>query len=225
MIEHGGFFFPDGEQHFIANYGDALDSYQARERDAAYAYVKDWTAVIDLGANVGLFSRPFSAKFKTVWAFEPIPQIRDCLTRNVGANVNVMPYAVADKPGVLGMHRLVKGCGGSFIFNHPDIPPPNAETPPDHRRVDVEVRTVDSFEIQNVGLIKLDIQGAEYLALKGAEQTVKRWRPVILIEEKPRLYDPADIINVQIASDLLVSWGMEPREKVGGDRIYTFADH
>jgi FkbM family methyltransferase len=225
MIEHGGFYFPDGEQHFIVHFGDDLGAYQAAEREAAYGYVTDWRTAIDLGANVGLFSRPFSRKFETVWAFEPVPQIRECLELNVGPNVIIQPYGVADKPGSFSMHRVTKGCGGSFIFNHPDIAPFDAETPPAHRLVEVELRALDSFDIQNVGLIKLDIQGAEFLALKGAENTIKRCKPVVLIEEKPRLDDPADVRNVQSASDLLISWGMVRREKVGGDRIYTFADH
>lgn len=222
MFEHNGFFLPDGDRHFVDHFGDDLTAYQAADREAAYGHVQQWRTAVDLGANIGLFSSQFAKRFETVWAFEPIPDIRACLERNVPENVIVQPFAVGDRPSVQKMHQTVKNAGGSFIFDHPDIPVPPSNPPSANRIIDVEVRTLDSFDIENVDLIKLDIQGAEYLALRGAEQTIKRWKPVIMIEEKPRLDDPIDVANVQKASDLLVSWGMSPQEKARGDRVYTF---
>lgn len=222
MFQHGGFYLPEGDEHFVRHYGDDLASYQAADREAAYKYVRQWRTAVDLGANIGLFSRAFAGRFETVWAFEPVERIRACLELNVPGNVIVQPYAVGDRPSIQRMHRTVKNSGGAYIFDHPDIPTPNKDAPPPHRSVEVEVRTLDSFDITEVDLIKLDIQGSEYLALKGGEQTIRKYRPVILIEEKPRLDDPLDIENVRRAADLLTSWGMTAREKLVGDRVYSF---
>jgi hypothetical protein len=79
------------------------------------------------------------------------------------------------------------------------------------RTVEVEARTLDSFEFDFVGLIKLDIQGAEYPALIGARETILRHRPVLLIEEKP--FNAQSTAFVQKASDLLISYGLTPKEK------------
>lgn len=219
MFMHEDFWLPDGEQHWLQS---NLADYQSIGREAAYRYVSNWHAVLDLGANIGIFSRAFAGRFGQVHSFEPIPEIRACLEKNVPANVSVYPFAVADRETTLQMTRLVKGSGGSFIRNDPNIPAIDHTMPKAHRDVTVAVRAIDSFNFDNVGLIKLDIQGAEYLALRGAEATILKWRPVVLMEEKPRSDDPADIEATRRASEFLVSLGMTPKEKPGGDRVYIF---
>ncbi|WP_269219456.1 FkbM family methyltransferase [Brevundimonas vesicularis] len=219
MFMHEDFWLPDGEQHWLqANLAD----YQSAGRRAAYKYVKDWRRALDIGGNIGIFARAFSDYFGEVVSFEPVPGIRECLVRNVPKTVVVQPYALADQPGELIMHQLTKGSGGSFIANHPGIATPTNEMPVGRKAVPVEVRTIDSFEYDSVGLMKLDIQGAEYLALLGAQETITRCRPVIILEEKPRPGDDLDAQNAHKAAELLVSLGMTPKEKPGGDRIYIF---
>ena len=88
--------------------------------------------------------------------------------------------------------------------------------------MEVEARTLDSFEFASVGLIKLDIQGAEYSALIGARETILRHRPVLLIEEKP--FNAQSAAFVQKASELLISYGLTPKEKAQADRVYVFDD-
>lgn len=219
MFKHEDFWLPDGEQHWLV---DNLAAYQSPGREAAYGYVSDWSRALDIGGNVGIFAKDFASRFEQVVTFEPIPGIRACLERNVPSNVAVQPYAVADAPGELIMHQLVKGSGGSFIANHPEVATPTNEPPKGERAITVEVRTIDSFDYDAVGLIKLDIQGAEYLALKGARDTILRCHPVVLMEEKPRKGDALDEENARRAAQFLIELGMTPREKPGGDRVYIF---
>lgn len=221
MFQHEDFWLPEGEQHWLFK---DLGEYQRDGRDEAYTHVRNWTLALDVGANIGIFSKAFAERFTNVVAFEPIPEIRACLERNVPANVSVQPYAVADRPGEVIMRQAVKTSGGSFIANHPDIAVPAIAKLEGPRAIPVELRTIDSFGFEQVGLIKLDIQGAEYLALKGAEQTIRRCRPVVLIEEKPRMDDPLDVANSKRASEFLLMLGMIPKGKPGGDRSYVFED-
>ncbi|MGH7026686.1 FkbM family methyltransferase [Brevundimonas sp.] len=210
---------PDGEQHWLM---PDLASYQSPGREAAFGYVKNWGRALDIGGNIGIFARAFAMRFDEVVSFEPIPGIRECLARNVPDNVVVQPFAVADKAGELIMQQLVKGSGGSFIANHPEVATPTSKMPTGERAIHVQVRTIDSFDFDHVDLMKLDIQGAEYLALKGAEQTLRRCRPVVLIEEKPRPGDELDAENARKAAAFLIALGMTPKEKPGGDRVYVF---
>lgn len=221
MFQHEGFWLPEGEQQWL--FSDLAD-YQREDREEAYPFVRDWSLALDVGANIGIFSRAFGAKFDRVVSFEPIPDIRACLEKNVPGNVTVEPYAVSDEPGQLIMRQVVKSSGGSFIANHPGIAVPAKSDLSGPRAIPVEVRTIDSFEFSTLGLIKMDIQGAEYLALKGAEQTIRRCRPVILVEEKPRKDDALDVENCRRASDFLLSLGMTPKSKRVGDRVYVFED-
>jgi len=221
MFQHEDFWLPDGEQQWLFS---GVADYQRADREEAYAHVREWTLALDVGANIGVFSRAFAERFERVVSFEPIPDIRQCLERNVPDNVTVEPCAVSDRPGQLIMRQVVKASGGSFIANHPDIAVPTTRELTGKRAIPVDVRTIDSFGFEKLGLIKMDIQGAEYLALKGAEETIRRCRPVIMVEEKPREDDPLDVENCKRASEFLLSLGMVPKSKKIGDRVYVFED-
>jgi FkbM family methyltransferase len=220
MLQIGTFYFPDGEAHF-AQFGDKVGDYGKLDRDAAYPYVKQWRRALDVGANVGIFSVDFARRFEEVVAFEPVPRTRECLALNAPANVRVEPYAIADEPGVLRMHSTTQNCGGSFISNHPQVKTPEYK-PIASASIEVQVRTIDSYNFDAVDLIKLDIQGAEYLALVGARETILRHRPVIMLEQKPVIPEHAHFFKM--ASKMLRSWGMKPKEKARSDRVYIFED-
>lgn len=219
MFKSGGLFLPKGEKHF-ARYGHRISTYQKADRVAAYAYVRRWRRALDVGANVGIFSCDFATKFEEVVAFEPIPQTRECLAANVPQNVRIESYAIADEVGMLSMYRTGSS-GGSFICDHPLIAVPETPLKPG-RTIPVEVRTIDGFAFDAVDLIKLDVQGAEYAALVGARETILRYRPVIMVEEKA--FSSAHAAFIQKTTDLLVSYGMRPREKAQADRVFTFDD-
>lgn len=221
MLHVGGLFFPDGEKHFTRLPGDVGD-YGKLDRDAAYGYVKRWRRALDIGANVGIFARNFAAKFEEVVAFEPIPSTRECLALNVPANVRVEPFAIANKPGVLEMYRTVRNSGAAFICNHPKVMLPEYKREP-KKVISVQVRTIDSYDFDAVDLIKIDIQGAEHLALLGARETILKHRPVIMIEEKAFSDEHAEYIRM--TSKLLrKSFGMTAKEKAKTDRVYVFED-
>lgn len=159
MFEVGGLYFPE-ERHFT-RFGDLVRDYGQLDRDAAYRYVKRWRRALDIAANAAIFSRNFANRFEGVVAFEPIPRTRECLALNVPSNVRVEPFAVADECGVLKMYPTTLNSGGSFICNHPDVITPLSEVNPANV-IEVEPRTIDSFNFDAVDLIKLDVQGAEY---------------------------------------------------------------
>src|SRR6266542_3229837 len=46
----------------------------------------------------------------------------------------------------------------------------------------VEVITIDSLELEDVSVIKIDVEGGELEVLKGAERTIERWRPLLYVE-------------------------------------------
>jgi FkbM family methyltransferase len=51
-----------------------------------------------------------------------------------------------------------------------------------HSTVTVDVATLDSFHLDEVGFIKADVEGHELPVLRGATETLRRWRPTILTE-------------------------------------------
>ena len=210
----GGFCFPQSEEHF-AKLGDDVINYQKGQRDYAMTFVKDRRLAIDLGANVGLFSHDFARHFDKVMAFEPCALNFECLEQNVPANVECLRFAVRDEPGHVQLVTTPLNCGGNFIEDIPEgLENGSVET--------VEVKRLDDFDIPFLGLLKIDIQGYEEAALKGAIETLRRTRPVVLIEEKSmdrskdQIYACRRILRNQL--------GMVAKDKVGADRVYIFED-
>lgn len=216
----GDFYFPDSERHFT-ELGDQVGEYQRPQREKAFEYVTDWRLCIDIGANVGIFARHFASRFDQVWAIEPVDENVQCLRRNVPENVTIMQCAVGEESRDAKICRTPKNVGGAFICDDDDVEPLFA---PDATSLTetVTMITLDSLDIPHVGLIKLDIQGAELIALRGARDTLVRCRPVILIEEKPVGKKSGSIDHIAKAAAFLQDLGMTPKEKVGADRVYIF---
>lgn len=217
----GNFYFPDSEQHFT-QYGAAIADYQRPQRDKALEYVSDWRTCIDIGANVGIFSRHFASHFERVIAVEPVEENVACLRRNVPENVQIMKVAVGETERTIRMQRTPKNVGGAFVCDHDQVSCPS---PTDNVGLVEEVAmvTIDSLGLDGVGLIKLDIQGSELIALHGSRATLLRCRPVVLIEEKPIGGKGGSIDHIAEASEFLLACGMAAKEKVGADRVYTFS--
>ena len=228
MQKVGQLFYPDHETKFT-ELGKDVVKLGRKDRQAAYRYVKRWRRALDIGANVGVFSRAFARRFDEVIAFEPMPRARKCLALNVPSNVCVQPFAMTDKCGPVKMYKT-SSCGASFICNHPEVVRPIEDLKPS-KVVKVEGRTLDSFDFNAVDLIKLDIQGSEYAALLGARETILRHRPVILIEEKAASVEKVGaaahaewLAIIAKTGELLKSYGMTAKEKAKTDRVYVFED-
>lgn len=124
--------------------------------------------VVDAGASYGWMSIPFSQVFNKVYAFEIVPEVADCLLENTKQlkNVEVFPVGLSSQKGTVKV-RTFNSSGTS--------------------RVDVEgrelkVEALDNYNFSNVDLIKIDVEGHEFETLQGSIQTIKRCRPVIIVE-------------------------------------------
>ena len=81
--------------------------------------------------------------------------------------------------------------------------------------------TLDSFDLQDVDFIKLDCEGYELFALRGAEETLKRCRPCVIVEQKPNRAQRFGLPQTG-AVDYLQSLGAKLRAKMAGDYILSF---
>ncbi len=171
-----GWQFPDADEQMARELTEA-GTYQAGNLDMALRFVTNWTAALDGGAHVGTWTKPLAARFGRVLAVEPAPDTFEALEANVAAfgltNVDTLNAALGAVPGSVSMrldsiHEAAKNTGARFVGGPGAIP---------------QV-TIDSMSIQTLGLLKLDVEGAEPLALLGARATIERCRPVIIYENK-----------------------------------------
>ena len=211
MYESHGWWFPDTEDHFPKMLAKSVskggpNEYQYQVRNRSLNYVKQNRVALDIGANVGLWSRDLVKRFDAVIAFEPVAMFRECLTRNVFAkNLEIRDIALGDQEGMIKM-IITKGNTG---HTHVD---------PDSINGDTQITRLDSLELPIVDYIKIDCEGFEYRVLQGAEQTIKRCQPIVVIEQKP--HDAYSKEYGQFAAiGLLEQWGMVRLDQVKDDWI------
>lgn len=126
---------------------------------------------VDIGANVGLWTFFVAEKQIEVQAFEPIPRLFRILKKKAEtySNIHVYPCALGEEnyTAKLDLHSA------SLVKKATDF---------SGCQIKVTVRTLDSFNIQNVGLIKIDTEGYELPILLGARQTIIRDKPRLIVE-------------------------------------------
>ena len=65
----------------------------------------------------------------------------------------------------------------------------------DGQPIEIDVRTIDSYNIDNVGFIKIDVEGNEYDVMLGGVKTIDKFKPTCMIECYPKFAkDPCDVI-------------------------------
>lgn len=140
---------------------------------------------VDAGAHVGTWTMPFAMAGHFVHAFEPSAEFAGCLRIAAELNgcaerVKVHQAALGDVCGEADL-RISAACGGcSSIAGPPTSLQPHFANPA-HGIERVRVMTLDSLQLDNIGLIKIDVEGHEAEVLRGAVQTLERngWPPVI----------------------------------------------
>jgi FkbM family methyltransferase len=152
----------------------------------AERYVSALDTVWDIGANVGLFS--FCAAVRAgaggrVVAIEPDADMVRLLHRSIAANrlnVEVLPTAISDRVGFTRFHIASRARAANALaaFGLPEQMGGVAET-----RI-VPTTTLDALlgEFGRPAIVKMDIEGAELMALRGATTLLREVRPIVACE-------------------------------------------
>jgi len=171
--------FPDGELHLPSKMRkanlrvDGWLTYQYPLYQQGLQHVRARRVAVDVGAHVGLFSRWMVRDFAQVIAFEPVAAHRACWELNVQARPQDVLHgcALGAAPGSVSLAPEVpSSSGGTHIVGPGSVP----------------LRTLDSFDVPSIDLLKIDVEGCELEVLKGGAATIARSRPVIIVEQRPR---------------------------------------
>jgi FkbM family methyltransferase len=131
--------------------------------------------VLDIGANIGVIAQALAHDGFTVEAFEPQPEVFELLTANFKGKAHNV--AVGAAKGVTVMPKL----NYNERFNFGGV---SCETTSRSRGgIEIRVETVDSFKFDNVGLMKIDVEGFEERVLRGAVETINRCSPILYLED------------------------------------------
>lgn len=143
---------------------------------------------LDIGADVGEFTIAMLTASRSVIAFEPRPaQARDlaAMFSAVGAAVRIEAVALSDEPGITPMRVLESDPGRSTIDTDNTLNDVDDAGNP-VQTINVPVRRLDDLNLDDVGLVKVDVEGHELAVLRGAAETLTRNRPAILVEAEER---------------------------------------
>jgi len=148
----------------------------------AVRYLAQGEVFVDVGASIGVYSLAAAQRVGAhgrVLAFEPASKAFAALRKNVAMNgfpnVTGFPYALADARGT------------RWLVHHPD--PSRNALGSEGRGERVLARTLDEVldevDLDRVALVKIDVEGAEELVLRGGIRSLRRWRPAVIMEVNP----------------------------------------
>ncbi len=146
--------------------------------------VGETKVALDIGANEGLYAYRMSRIFETVHAFE----LNDELTRELAAfnpgNITIHPEGLSSRESQATLYIPVHH--GVPLPGWASLAPGNCPETREHIEKPVQIRPLDSFGIEHVSFIKIDVEGHELEVLKGGRETLARDRPIVLCEVRDR---------------------------------------
>lgn len=163
-----------------------LGSYEERGLRFLESYLRPGDVFIDVGANIGLYTLAAAQRVGPsgqVHAFEPVPatvaRLREHLALNRLGNVTVREMAVSSEAGTVPIYLPPASNSGMASLH--------AYTGELSAAVEVPATTLDAYTTgwAAVRLVKMDIEGAEWLALQGMAQLLATLRPALLMELEP----------------------------------------
>ena len=210
-----GLYLPEGETHLVdwmkavKQYVDGKPTYQYSKYAECLNIIDNKRTAIDVGGNLGLWSRVMCLDFTNVNAFEPVTDYCEYFKKNAPDAI-LHNVALSDEEMVITMACATDGSCGDTA--------PQVSKRKEKALQDVTTVLLDSYGFTEVDFIKIDCEGYELHVLRGAEQTIMDNKPVIIVEQKPgkgKKYGYADDAAVKY----LKSLGMKVHQIISGDYI------
>lgn len=149
---------------------------------------KDQCAV-DIGANRGIFSFFMAQNAARVTSIEPNPRLARFIKRAL-PRASIIQAAASDRDGEATLSVPIDwrqvGLATIEAADKQYGSPSYHSEPGAARSLRVQRLTLDSLDISHVAFIKIDVEGHELAVLHGAEKTIARERPAILVEAEER---------------------------------------
>jgi len=163
-----------------------------------YMEMKEGECFIDAGAHIGLWTMYIGRNGYRVYAFEPNPEIYEILVENTSKYPKVIRILAG-----LGDIKTVKS-----LYLHKRSVLNSLRTQSNEftgRSIKVSIVPLDEFNFRNVGIIKMDTEGYESNILKGAIETILRYKPRLIIEVHQGLRALRE--ELEILTNILIEYG------------------
>jgi FkbM family methyltransferase len=171
-------FLPDYDSHYekwmtLNN----EKTYQRLQREYALNQVKHFRTAVDIGGNLGFWSKDFCKQFDNVTIFEPEPSNIECLKENLKMHSNFTLHEVGlgSKEEIREFYTSLTTSGGHSFYRDQIFENEVNKTM-------LPIKKLDDYNLTNIDLIKIDTQGSEYDILLGGKQTLINNDAVLNIE-------------------------------------------
>jgi len=170
------------------------DDWMEGDAAALHSFISPGDGVLDIGANLGIFSRLLARLVGpkgSVYAFEPIPQTFGFLCHNLGKlklpQVEPLPFALSDADRVDIMVIPTYRWGSECWY---DARIKTSKANPKWREIEIHCKTLDSFRFPRISFVKCDANYRELAVLRGGLELIRQYHPAMLIEVNPNPDDP-----------------------------------
>ena len=206
MKQVKGWWLPDTDTDFDRWILDG--EYQKHQRDTILKFINRTGNAIDIGAHVGFWLKDMCNHFDYVYAFEPIEEVRHCLSRNVTAmNYKTYSFGLGAKNDVINVNYNPTETG-------------NTHASKDGNQT-ITIRKLDDMNLPKIDYIKVDTEGFEIEVLKGGENMIKEYKPFVHVEVKERILQKQGISSNDV-EDYLTSINYKEVMRVNSERVYSY---
>lgn len=220
-IQCHGLWVPASDAEVFARYDEfeGLPDLDVQKIAKNVALCPSFGLALDIGAHVGAVAVYLARKFERVIAFEPVPSTFEFLQLNTAdiANITAMNVAIGPKAGEVYLSHYPRHGQLSHVDG-------GLDTDSTSRIGPIPAQTIDSMELADVSFIKIDVEGFELPVLEGAVETIRRCRPLMLVEqngnEELHFGRPRDEATAFLQDLGMRRHPQEPR--MSKDRLFTF---
>ncbi len=156
----------------------------------ASKYINSDSVVVEIGAHIGTLTMVFSKLAKTVYAFEPTKESFDLLNKNISLNecknviskqVGVGDKIESTKIGWIGNNNSgATILEGGMVTNEVLSSAENGSTNSIETKIDLI--NLDVLTLDRLDYLKIDVEGYEEKVIKGGLNTIKKFKPIIVME-------------------------------------------
>ncbi len=163
---------------------------------------------IDVGAAIGYYSYVLARLYRQVVSFEPnLEVVKPLVAAKIG-NVRIINEGLSSSRGEAILHIPISN--GVKLPGWASLNDRNCPGATEFDRRQIRLSSLDDHQFYDVGFIKIDVEGHELDVLRGAEQTLRRDHPHLLIEVRDD--------HLGEVRAMLTGWGYRETtlEEIGG---------
>ena len=201
MKNVNGMWLPDTDTFFQTR-GD----YESADYSLLKTYIAGGRTAVDIGAHVGYWSRRLVQDYAYVYAFEAMPSHAECLKLNVVAdNFELHNIALSNQLGTVNFTANSINTGMCHVSETGEA---------------VFCQRLDHWQLSDVDLVKIDVEGHELQVLQGAAETVQQCHPVLFME----ILNTTPLSTRTAILDLLHSWNYVMVDNIDENYIFVWQD-